>query len=96
MTSDDIVLEGKNNAHLAYNVMPVQYTDDNGNREDPILIMKLSRNQELDFTLIALKGNAKTHAKWSPVATCIMRAEPIVELDQRNCRKNEKVGHSLS
>ena len=32
--------------------------------------------------MIAKKGNAKTHAKWSPVATCIMRAEPIVELDQ--------------
>jgi DNA-directed RNA polymerase alpha subunit len=45
------------------------------------LIMKLSRNQMLDFTLIAKKGNAKTHAKWSPVATCVMRAKPVVELD---------------
>lgn len=34
----------------------------------------------IDFRLIAKKDNAKTHAKWSPVATCIMRAEPIVEL----------------
>ncbi len=63
-------------------VMPVRYVDDKGNDEDPILIMKLSKNQIIDFTLIAKKGNAKTHAKWSPVATCIMRAEPIVELDQ--------------
>jgi DNA-directed RNA polymerase II subunit RPB3 len=61
--------------------MPVHYIDDKGNEEDPILIMKLSRNQMIDFTLIAKKGNAKIHAKWSPVATCIMRAEPIVELN---------------
>lgn len=61
--------------------MPVHYIDDKGNEEDPILIMKLSRNQMLDFALIAKKGNAKIHAKWSPVATCIMRAEPIVELN---------------
>ena len=44
--------------------------------------MKLSKNQQLDFKLIARKGTAQTHAKWSPVATCIMRQEPIVELDQ--------------
>lgn len=67
--------------------MPVRYTDDKGNEEHPILIMKLSRNQKLDFTLIAKKGNAKTHAKWSPVATCIMKAEPIVELDQSRVQK---------
>jgi len=49
--------------------------------EDPILITKLSKNQMIDFNLIAKKDNAKTHAKWSPVATCMMRAEPIVELN---------------
>ena len=65
----------------------MRYTDDKGNEEHPILIMKLSRNQKLDFTLIAKKGNAKTHAKWSPVATCIMKAEPIVELDQSRVKK---------
>lgn len=36
----------------------------------------------VDFTLIAKKGNAKTHAKWSPVATCLLRGFPIVELNQ--------------
>ena len=61
-------------------VVPVRYTDSKGNEEDPILIMKLSRNQIVDFLLIAKKGIGRTHAKWSPVATCIMRAEPIVEL----------------
>lgn len=48
---------------------------------DPILVMKLSKNQEIDFRCIAKKDTAKAHAKWSPVATCIMRKEPILELD---------------
>ena len=43
--------------------------------------MKLSKNQEVDFHCIAKKDTAKAHAKWSPVATCIMRAEPYVQLD---------------
>lgn len=79
VTSNDIQLEnGNENA----GVMPVRYIDDKGIEEDPILIMKLSKNQTIDFTLIAKKGNAKIHAKWSPVATCIMKAETIVELNQ--------------
>ena len=65
-----------------HGVMPVKIIDDKGNEEDPILIMKLSKNQMLDFKLIAQKGIGKTHAKWSPVCTCLMRAEPIVQLDQ--------------
>ena len=79
VTSNDIQLVGNGDNR---GVMPVRYVDNQGKNEDPILIMKLSKNQKLDFSLIAKKGNAKTHAKWSPVATCIMRAEPIVELDQ--------------
>ena len=34
------------------------------------------------MNLIARKGTGKIHAKWSPVATCQMRKEPIVEIDQ--------------
>lgn len=85
VTSNDIKLEtGQNDAHQ---VMPVRFIDDQtGEETDPILIMKLRKNQQLDFKLIARKGTAQTHAKWSPVATCIMRAEPIVDLDQ------EKIG----
>ena len=51
------------------------------------MIMKLSRNQLIDFHLIAKKDNAKQHAKWSPVATCMMRKEPIVELDHDKLTK---------
>lgn len=80
VTSNDIVLEaGEDETHR---VMPVRFYDENGEEEDPILIMKLSKNQQLDFRCIAKKDTAKAHAKWSPVATCIMRKEPIVELDQ--------------
>ena len=49
--------------------------------------MKLSKNQMIDFRLIAKKENAKAHAKWSPVATCMMRAKPILELDQDQLNK---------
>jgi len=80
VTSNDIKLEAGSQAD--HGVMPVRFVDDRGDEEDPILIMKLSKNQLLDFTLIAKKGNAKTHAKWSPVATCIMRGLPEIELSQ--------------
>ena len=63
--------------------MPVKYIDANGKEEDPILIMRLSRNQMLDFRLIAKKGIGRVHAKWSPVATCIMRPEVITEVNQK-------------
>lgn len=68
-------------------VVPVEYKDDNGREEDPILIMKLSKNQQLDMTLVARKGTGQIHAKWSPVATCQMYREPIVELDQDKINK---------
>lgn len=49
--------------------------------------MKLSRNQILDMELVAKKGTAKVHAKWSPVATCQMRKEPTVEIDQEKINR---------
>ena len=80
VTSNDIKLEaGEDESH---GVMPVRFMDKNGNMEDPILLMKLSKNQLVDFHLIAKKDIAKSHAKWSPVATCIMKKEPKVELNQ--------------
>ena len=42
VTSNDITLEpGEDSNH---GVLPVRYIDDNGEEEDPILIMKLSKN----------------------------------------------------
>ncbi len=62
-------------------VVPVKFSDDAGKPEDDIVIVKLSRNQQIDFSLLAKKGIGKQHAKWSPVATCIMHKQPIVEID---------------
>ena len=57
VTSNDIQLEvGENPEH---GVVPVRYIDDNGMEEDPILIMRLSKNQEIDFRCIAKKDTAK-------------------------------------
>ena len=76
--------------------MPVRITNDQGVEEDPILLMRLSKNQMIDFHLIAKKENAKQHAKWSPVATCLMRMEPIVELNQELlARLNEEEKQEL-
>jgi DNA-directed RNA polymerase alpha subunit len=32
--------------------------------------------------MLARKGTGRTHAKWSPVATCIMYRDPIVRIDK--------------
>ncbi len=37
--------------------------------------------------MVAKKGIGKTHAKWSPVSTCIMRKSPIVALDSEVVNK---------
>lgn len=47
----------------------------------PITIMKLGKNQQLNFSMLARKGNGRTHAKWSPVATCIMFKEAVIKID---------------
>ena len=53
--------------------------------EDPILIAKLKKNQELDMHMIAKKGIGKEHSKWSPVSSVIMQHEPEIEfLDRVN------------
>jgi DNA-directed RNA polymerase II subunit RPB3 len=59
-------------------VVPVRYMD-----QDPIIIAKLKKNQELDMHLIAKKGIGKEHSKWSPVCTVVMQHEPEIELIDR-------------
>jgi DNA-directed RNA polymerase II subunit RPB3 len=62
------------------NILPVKHE-----KEDPILIAKLKRNQELDMHMIAKKGIGKEHSKWSPVCSVIMQHEPEIEfLDRGN------------
>lgn len=72
-------------------IVPVTYEDDAGTQEDPISVMLLSRNQQLDMQIVAKKGIGKTHAKWSPVATCIMRKQPLVRIDHDAVNKKLSV-----
>ena len=75
--------------NIESSVRPVQYMDEQGQEsEDPILLMKLSKNQQLDMELVAKKGTGKIHAKWSPVATCQMRKEPTVWIDSDKINKD--------
>ena len=53
-----------------------------GKEQDSVTIMKLGKNQQLKFKMIACKGTGKQHAKWSPVATCIMHKQPLVKINE--------------
>ena len=76
--STDIYARNKN-----LSVQPVKFVNGKtGEPEDPIIIMKLGSNQQLHFQLQAKKGYGKQHAKWSPVATCIMYKEAQVTIDE--------------
>lgn len=74
VTSKNMEVCGMNQMMLdEITLAPASYVDDEGNEDAPITIVKLAKNQVLDFDLVAKKGTGKVHAKWSPVATCIMR-----------------------
>lgn len=63
-------------------VQPVQYFNEEGNEEDPILIVKLAKNQKIDLQCIVRKGTGKEHAKWSPVATVAVQQVPKIDIDR--------------
>lgn len=69
VTSNDIILKNQE-----CRVKPVDY----GN--NPIVLTKLKKGQSINMTLTAKKGIGKTHAKWSPVCTCVMKPIPTVEI----------------
>lgn len=68
VTSEDFIPKNKE-----CKVKPVKY-------QDPIVITKLKKGQSINMTLTAKKGIGKTHAKWSPVCTCVMKQIPSVEI----------------
>lgn len=75
VTTDDIKPVNK-----SINVLPIKFPG-----EDPILIAKLKKNQELDMQMIAKKGIGKEHAKWAPVCSVTMQHVPEIEfLDRAN------------
>lgn len=78
VTSRDICPKNQN-----ITVVPVKFVHSKtGEAEDPITIMKLGKFQQLNFRLLARKGIGRQHAKWSPVSTCIMYRDAIVQLDE--------------
>lgn len=56
--------------------------DEEERRENGILITKLKKDQSIRMTGLARKGIPKYHAKFIPVATCFMRYQPIIKLDE--------------
>lgn len=63
-------------------VEPVKYINEEGDEEDPILIVKLAKNQKIDVQCIVRKGTGKEHAKWSPVATVAVQQVPKIVADR--------------
>jgi len=68
VTSDDIIPKNQE-----CKVKPVKY-------DYPIVLTKLRKGQSINMTLTAKKGIGKTHAKWSPVCTCVMKQVPTVKI----------------
>ena len=87
VTSEDIKPKNKD-----IKVRPVKYND-----HGPIVITKLKKGQSIIMTLTAKKGMGKTHAKWSPVCTCVMKQVPNVEFLKdgeeflNNLSQNDKI-----
>lgn len=68
-------------------VEPVPFRDTNNDydqetKDNGILVVKLKKDQRLRMICQARKGIPKYHAKFMPVATCVMRYQPIIKLDQ--------------
>lgn len=49
--------------------------------EEGIMIVKIGKGQSLKLEMHAVKGIAKEHSKWSPVATCALRYDAKVILN---------------
>ena len=56
--------------------------DQQGERSDGIVIVKLARGQSLKLRCIARKGTGRQHAKFSPVCGCTFQPEPMVRLNR--------------
>lgn len=67
-------------------VRPVMYSEEDDSRLEQdrknVMIVKLSRNQDISVRCVAKKGIGKEHSKWSPVATAVYKIVPSVVVDQ--------------
>jgi len=92
VTSKDLRIAGPNPQYDP-SVIPVDAAPDSD--EQGIAIVKLQKNQEIRLKAIAFKGVGKEHAKWSPVATAVLKFEyevllnqnKIIELDEKQQRE---------
>jgi DNA-directed RNA polymerase II subunit RPB3 len=75
----EITTEHIKSITMGTSVLPVKYEN-----EDPILICKLRKNQEIDINMIAKKGIGKEHAKWSPISSVVMQHVPDIEFFDKN------------
>eukprot|EP01012_Entosiphon_sulcatum_P003628 TRINITY_DN11214_c0_g1_i1.p1 TRINITY_DN11214_c0_g1~~TRINITY_DN11214_c0_g1_i1.p1 ORF type:complete len:332 (+),score=70.86 TRINITY_DN11214_c0_g1_i1:33-998(+) len=65
-------------------VRPVEYPEDSVSCDvtGGVLLVKLTRGQEVSVRCIARKGIGKEHAKWQPAATVVCAFLPDVRLNQ--------------
>ena len=45
-------------------------------------VLQVGRGQGFRAKCKAIKGTGRQHAKWSPVALCVFRQEPVIELNK--------------
>lgn len=50
-----------------------------------IEIVKLSKGQKIELTMVARMGRGREHAKWSPVSVAVVRGEPIIKVISEKC-----------
>ncbi|KAF7723810.1 DNA-directed RNA polymerases I and III subunit RPAC1 [Apophysomyces ossiformis] len=72
--SKDLVWEPKGDQEEKFKDDPIRPV------YDDILIAKLRPGQEIDLELHCCKGQGRTHAKWSPVATASYRLLPDIQI----------------
>lgn len=74
----DMMMDDPDEAAHYNQVLPI---DQVYSSEDPVLIVKLAKNQSIRLTCKAVKGIGKSHAKWIPVSVATYQFDPIVEVD---------------
>jgi len=67
------------------NVAPFDYEGEQS--ENPVVIVKLGKNQELSLKAVAKKGIGKEHAKWNPCGTAVFQQQPEVKLNHAEAVK---------
>ena len=72
---------------VSKSVRPAELKNEYGEKEDPILITKLAKNQVINMTCIARKGIGKEHSKWSPVATIALKPDSEILLNHNILNK---------